>query len=401
MILLLILFLSICVSFEYWLKLRQAIQEFPKIVSLSTAEKNFSSLDQFPKVSVIIPAYNEAENIEDCVKTILLNTALPPEKFEVWVVDDQSSDRTLAILQMLQQQGDPRLHVIAGSSRPQDRLWLGKSWACQQAANQANGEYLIFIDADVRVKPEAISLIVKTALDQKVDFITCVPQIVSGSLVEWLVQPLMYINVLVSFNSEVVKNPKTRTAYALGPFLMFHASAYHQVGTHQGVSDQIAEDVAFARRIKSQGFYSRSILAPNLLSLRMYRNWQMLWEGWTKNLYVGAQRNVGLMLMLAFVMLTIYTIPWLGLGIALFQTMQTPGLLPQITIGLAALAILLQYRIRNQGSKALGTLSTYWWLQGISGILIASLAIASVVKAETGWGWTWRGRRLSAAKKAG
>lgn len=401
MILLLILLLSICVSFEYWLKLNKAVQSFPKIISPSAVEKNSLALDQFPKVSVIIPAYNEVENIEACVKSVLLNTALPPEKFEVWVVDDQSSDRTLAILQALEQQNDPRLHVISGLPRPQDRLWLGKNWPCQQAASQANGDYLIFIDADVRVKPGAIVSIVQTAVDQQLDFITCIPQIVSGSLIEWLVQPLMYINVLISFDAAAVKNPKTKTAYALGPFLLFQASVYHEVGTHQAVSDQVAEDVAFARKIKSHGFYSCSILAPNLLSLRMYRSWQTLWEGWTKVLYVGAQRNIGLMLMLAFVMLLVYTVPWIGLGLALLQTIQTSTLLPRIAIGLAALAILLQYGIRSQGSKALGTLSTYWWLHGVSGILIASLAIASIVKTETGWGWTWRGRSLAAAKKAG
>lgn len=398
----LILLTSVFVSVAYWLNLDQAIKELPRIGLPDSDEKNSLFLEQFPQVSIIVPAYNEAENIQECIESILLNTKLPPDKLEVWVVDDQSSDRTPAILQTCQQQqNDPRLHVITGLPRPNDRLWLGKNWACQQGASQASGDYLIFIDADVRVKPGAIVAIVQTAIDHQLDFITCIPQIVSGSLIEWLVQPLMYINVLISFNSAVVKNPKTKPAYALGPFLLFQASVYHQVGTHQGVSDEVAEDVAFARKIKSQGFYSCSILTPNLLSLRMYRNWQMLWEGWTKVLYVGAQRNVGLMVMLAVVMLLVYTVPWLGLGLALIQMIQTPGLLAQIAIGLATVAIFLQYGIRNQGSKALGTLSNYWWLHGVSGILIASLAIASIVKAETGWGWTWRGRHLTTAKKEG
>jgi len=393
-----ILLTSVSVSIAYWLELNKAVKELPRIVLPDSDKKNSLSMEQFPQVSVIVPAYNEAENIQECIESILLNTALPPNKLEVWVVDDQSSDRTLDILQTLQQQGDPRLHVIAGLPRPNDRLWLGKNWACQQAVEKATGDYFLFIDADVRVKPGALVAIVQTAVEQSLDFVTCIPQIVSGSLAEWLVQPLMYINVLVSFNAIAVKNPKTKTAYALGPFLLFRSSVYWQVGGHQGVSHEVAEDVAFARKLKHQGFYSRSILAPNLLSLRMYRTWQALWEGWTKVLYVGANRSILMMLLLVLVMLLLYTFPWISLGVAFLQTVHTPNLFSTLTIALAGVAIWLQYGMRKQGSQALGTSTTYWWLQGVGGFLIASLAIASVIKTETGWGWTWRGRSLATTK---
>jgi len=397
-IIVLILLISIFVSIGYWLSLERAIKELPRIVLPDNDKQDPLLIELFPHVSIIVPAYNEAENIQECIESILLNTTLPPDKLEVWVVDDQSSDLTLDILQTLQRQGDPRLQVVSGLSRPTDRLWLGKNWACQQAAEKATGDYFIFIDADVRLKSGAIVAIVQTAVEQSVDFITCIPQIVSGSLVEWLVQPLMYINVLVSFNSAVVKDPKTKTAYALGPFLLFRSSVYWQVGGHQGVCHEVAEDVAFARTLKHQGFDSRSILGPNLLSLRMYRTWQSLWEGWTKVLYVGAHRSILMMLVLTTVMLLVYTVPWLMLGVALLQAVHTPNVFSTVAIALAGLAILLQYSIRKQGSQALGTLTTYWWLQGVGGFLIASLAIASVIKTETGWGWTWRGRRLAATR---
>lgn len=398
MIIILVLLISTFVSIGYWSSLNQAIKEFPRIALPDSSKEPPLFIEQFPRISIIVPAYNEAENIQECIESILLNTALPPDKLEVWVVDDQSTDQTLDILQALQQQGDLRLHVVSGLSRPNDPVWLGKNWACQQAAEKATGDYFIFIDADVRLKSGAIVAIVQTAVEHSVDFITCIPQIVSGSLTEWLVQPLMYINVLVSFNSAVVKDPKTKTAYALGPFLLFRSSVYWQVGGHQGVCHEVAEDVAFARKLKHQGVNSRSILGPNLLSLRMYRTWQSLWEGWTKVLYVGAHRSILMMLLLTTVMLLVYTVPWIMLGVALLQTVYTPNVFSTIAIALAGLTILLQYGIRKQGSQALGTLTTYWWLQGVGGCLIASLAIASVIKTQTGWGWTWRGRRLAATK---
>lgn len=130
----------------------------------------------------------------------------------------------------------------------------------------------------------------------------------------------------------------------------------------------------------------------------MYRSWAALWEGWTKVLYVGLQQSIPLMLLLVIVMLLIYTLPWIGFAIAVYQ-MRYPSLLHLIEVGLAGLAILLQYEIRRTGAQALGTSTQYWWLQSVGGWLIAVLAIASIIKTETGWGWTWRGRKLVVSKR--
>lgn len=388
-----ILLASVFTSIGYLVNVHQAVRQLPRIDS---AEK----LPNIPRVSVIIPAYNEEENIAECIDSVLSSTQLPTELLEVWVVDDQSIDRTPEILQTLQAKlADTRLKLLCGRSRPDDQIWIGKNWACHQGAAQANGEFLLFIDADVRLKLNAISAVIQTALDQQLDFLTCVPTIVCGSLIEWLVQPLMFINLIVTFNADVVKDPKTKTTYALGPFLLFRASTYYSVGGHKGVADCVAEDVAFARKIKHHGFKSLQFLGANLASLRMYRTWPALWEGWTKVLYVGSQRSVPLMLFLVMVMLLIYTIPWIGFAIAIYQNLLYPSLIHFVEVGLAGGAILFQYRIRRTGSQALGTSTNYWWLQSVGGWLIAVLAIASIIKTETGWGWTWRGRKLAVSEK--
>ena len=99
------------------------------------------------------------------------------------------------------------------------------------------------------------------------------------------------------------------------------------------------------------------------------------------------------MLYLAFVMLIIYSIPWLGLVIILGKNLaigwETIDLL---SIGMALIAIILQYKLRKLAAKAFHSPSKYWWLHGLGGLLVAVMAIASVIKTETGWGWTWRGR---------
>lgn len=396
MVILLVLFLSLLSLIIYLHSLRRAIVEIPQLCSSKDILSENSLNSEFPKVSVIVPAYNEADNIQDCVMSILDSTSLLADEFEIWVVDDQSTDNTLRILNTLKENlSDSRLKILPGEPRPAEQVWTGKNWACTQAAKRAFGEFLLFIDADVRLKPGAIETVVQAAELKQIDLLNCIPAVVCGSLVEWLVQPLMFINLLVSLNSVVVKHPKTKTAFAAGSFILFQRSSYEKIGGHQAVASYVAEDVALARRIKDSGLKLRHFLGANLAKLRMYRSWASLWEGWTKVLYLGAQRNLWLMLSLALLMLDIYLIPWLVLVIIVSKSFligwKTVDLL---AICLALIAIHLQYKLRTLAAQAFYSSPKYWWLHGLGGLLVAVIAIASVIKTETGWGWTWRGRAL-------
>jgi glycosyltransferase involved in cell wall biosynthesis len=397
MILLITLSLALIGLVSYRAKLKQAVTD---ICQLSPGKEvffdHYSSSLRLPSISIIVPAYNEVDNIQNCIVAILNSTSLSNEKLEVWVVDDQSTDETLIILQTLQQDlKDPRLKLISGLPRPEKQVWTGKNWACAQAAECARGDFLLFIDADVRLKPGAIEAATQTAIAENIDLLNCLPAIVCGSLVEWLVQPLMFINLLISLNDKVVKDPKTDTAYAAGPFMLFRCSAYEAIGGHQAVSSQVAEDVALARLIKRNGLKLGYRLGAKIATLRMYRSWATLWEGWTKVLYVGAQRNLLMMILLAMAMLIIYSIPWLGLILIVGKSLTT-GLatIDLLSIGITLIAIILQYKLRTLAEKAFHSPPKYWWLHGFGGLLVAIMAIVSVIKTETGWGWTWRGRSL-------
>jgi glycosyltransferase involved in cell wall biosynthesis len=380
----------------YLTQLQTAVCEIQQLTPPQEIIAGDVSNVEFPSISVIVPAYNEADNIQACITSILNSSKLTAPQLEVWVVDDGSTDETLTIIQTLRQHlSDSRLKIITGLPRPDKQVWKGKNWACVQAAERAEGEFFLFIDADVRLQPGAIEAAVQIAASEHIDLLNCIPSVVCGSLSEWLVQPLIFINLLISLNSTAVKNPKTATAFAAGPLMLFRRSAYEQVGGHRGVADQVAEDVALARRIKQQGLNLKYFLGANIASLRMYRCWVTLWEGWTKVLYVGAQRNPLIMLLLATLMVSLYAVPWLELIILLLKYPFTGWvLLDFVVITIALVAIWLQYRVRSLLLKALQCPTKYWWLNGLGGILVAIIAIASVIKTETGWGWTWRGRSL-------
>ena len=393
MILVLIIF-SLTVIVIYRSKLRHSLAEAPQLYPVESAISQ--SERQFPSISVIIPAYNEADNIQECVTAVLESTHLADTQLDVWVVDDQSTDETLAIAQSLQQNlGDPRLKVLVGQPRPTDEIWVGKNWACTQAVRQAKGELLLFIDADVRLKPMAIEAAIEEQAREETDLLTVAPAIVCECLAEWLVQPLMFNHLAVCFDFAAVNDPKSDAAFAAGPFMLFRRSAYEKLGGHQAVAGAVVEDVELARRVKAAGMKLRYVLGSDFAAARMYRSWGAIWEGWTKNLYIGANRNWWLMVYMALIMLLVYSIPWLGLAVVLYKSfVGTLGLLDYLTVAIAGVGIILQYDLRRLGGKVSQTQPRYWWLSGVGGVLMAAIALASFIKTETGWGWTWRGRSL-------
>ncbi|MEG3989554.1 glycosyltransferase family 2 protein [Microcoleus sp. S28C3] len=409
MILLTLLIFSLIVSRAYTKNLRRSVKNAPRTDRIS-ARLSPGRAAQFPKVSVIVPAYNEAENIRDCAIAILESTPLSVDNLEVLIVDDRSTDDTLAIGQTLQQQlNDPRLKILAGQPRPASQYWAGKNWACTQAVQVATGDFLLFIDADVRLKPGAIETAIATAETEKIDLLTCMPALVCECFAEWLVQPIMFNHLAVCYDFTAVNEPTTDSAFAGGPFMLFRRSAYEKIGGHEAVAGEIVEDVELARRIKRAalklGLYSGS----NLASVRMYRSWNALWEGWTKNLYLGANRSWGLMVYMAAIMLFLYPMPWLALAILLangdfaeilaisnYQLPITNYQLPitLLTICLSVIVIWQHYNLRRLGAEISDCPTKYWWLGGLGGGLVAAIAIGSAIKTETGWGWTWRGRIL-------
>lgn len=347
-------------------------------------------------VSVVIPAYNEALNVRECLLSVLNSTTLTYPQLEVWLVDDQSTDHTLAIAQTLQRElNDPRLQVLAGADRPVGETWVGKNWACARAAEKANGEFLLFLDADTRLLPGAIEASVQRAIAENSGLLSCGPALICGCLAEWLVQPLMISIIQVGFDFAQVNDPQSPVAFAAGPFMLFRRTAYDQIGGHRAVADQVVEDVELSRRIKQNGLTLKFLSGAQFVTVRMYQTARALWEGWTKNLYLGSQRSLRGTLGLAVIMLWFCTLPWIALILSLISLVLngSTGLNWSLLV-LSAVAIAEQFNLRRVQVQRSQIPMNYWWLTGLGGLTIAAIAVASIIKTETGWGWTWRGRAL-------
>lgn len=386
-----ILLVSIVAISDFYRRFLRSIRQAPYLEALAEIP------DTLPTISVIIPAYNEAVNIGACMKAVLANRLPDASLLQLIVADDESTDKTKALADSVAQE-DERVTVMTVPPRPETLSWRGKNWACTCALEKATGEYLLFIDTDVRVAEDAIARALSEAKKHKSDLLSCAPAIVCGCFSEWIVQPIMANLIAIGFDFEAVNDAaRPDVALAAGPFMLFLREAYDKIGGHEAVAADPVEDLALAALIKEQDLSLRYVLGLDVSTVRMYRSFGDLWEGWTKNYYLGADRNALLTVVSAAAVFLIFVMPWLGffVGIVAVLTKAVAGSLAVALLVLAAVAVSLQVTLRQIAANVIGLPVRYLWLGWLGGAVVSGIAIASMVKVETGWGWTWRGRSLA------
>ena len=354
---------------------------------------------------VVVPTYNESANIEGCLRALLASDP-PCGHWQVLVADDGSSDDTIrkaeAVIAELATPTSapvplPAAQVLRCGPRPAGERWCGKNWPCSEAARQRPPAtphgWILFVDADVSVDPGALRAALQDAKQQGSDLLSLAPRLACGCLAEWLVQPIVAFLLTLGFPTDRTNDPTDPSAFAAGPFMLFRRSAYDAIGGHRAVAAEVVEDMALARAIKGQGFRLRYLLALDLVSLRMYRDFAGLWEGWTKNWYLGLQGNGALVLASGVVTLLLFSGPWLLLALAGIDSLREGKLSPLLAPAAAGIALHLALRLWEQQRVLLP--ARHWWLAGLGGGLIAAITLASIWKTTTGRGWTWRGRSLA------
>jgi chlorobactene glucosyltransferase len=242
-----------------------------------------------PLISVCIPARNEERNIRPCVEAVL---AQDYPNFEVIVLDDRSIDSTPVILADMASR-DLHLRSISGSDLPKG--WAGKPHALHQASAVARGEWLCFIDADTFLSPATLSSCYANALETQADMFTIMTFQILGTFWEKVVMPLVMTGLSAGFSPRKVNDPKRKDAIANGQFILIKRTVYDAIGGHESVKGSIVEDKAIAEQVKWNGY--RLIVADGMkmAHTRMYTSLPEMWEGWTKNIYLGLRDQPSLM----------------------------------------------------------------------------------------------------------
>lgn len=300
-----------------------------------------------PFVSVLIPARNEAERIEDAVRSALDSH---PEVLEVLVCDDQSTDETASIVRRLSE-GDDRVRLVSGDPLPPG--WVGKPHACAQLAARARGEVLLFLDADVVLEARAVGALC-TLLEgpSGARVITAVPRQITGGFFERLILPLLlltYCSWLPLRLVELGRSPKTVAAN--GQILMIRRADEAALSGFSTVRAELVDDMAFCRHAKRSGYRVCFVDGTELARCRMYRSAQEVWHGFSKNLFEGLGSSVLTLSFTLSLYLGCWVLPYWGLlGAILGQsTWWGPGLLGVALCVLSRFMLAVRYRQPFEG----------------------------------------------------
>jgi len=237
-----------------------------------------------PAISIVIPARNEEAAIG-----ATLDAALRQDypRFEVIVVDDGSTDGTAA--EIARRAGDPRLLAIAGAPLPAG--WLGKPHALFQGAKRASGDFLLFMDADVRLAPEALRDAMACCRERGLDHLALFPGFERRGFWEEVLMPLLGVTFYMFFPSFLARLPRTGAAFGSGAFNLVRAAAYRAIGGHRLLARSVVDDVRLAMEIKAAGFRSALALGDRQVRLRMYHGRREIVLGFTKNLHSALART--------------------------------------------------------------------------------------------------------------
>lgn len=269
-----ILWLFFVVIFEYRLINILLSQKYFKRISSQMQEEK-------PFLSIIVPARNEEVNIVVCLRA-LLEQNYPHERYEIIVVNDNSTDATQTIVEKFAQE-HPIIKLVNAPALPKD--WAGKNHACYNGYLHAKGEYLCFTDADTLAGKTLLQNCVNFALHEKTDLLSFSPMQSVVSTQEKLTLPGVFLCIAGAFNINTVNDPHSQRAIANGQFLMFKRTGYEAIGTHKVLQNEINDDITFAKIIKDHGFrLFLSIGTKEQFSARMYHSAASAWRGFSKNL---------------------------------------------------------------------------------------------------------------------
>jgi cellulose synthase/poly-beta-1,6-N-acetylglucosamine synthase-like glycosyltransferase len=288
-------------------------------------------------VSIIVPARNEEESIEQALHTLL---TLDYDNYEVIAVNDRSTDRTGEIMERvagslqsrkLQRQNPPvspengetsvghplvtsRLRVVHHRELPAG--WLGKTHAMWTATNLATGEWLLFTDADVMFKPESLRRALAYAEAEKADHVVVFPRMIMKQPGEYMMIAFFQTMFMFGHRPWKVADPKARDHMGVGAFNLVRRSVYDAVGTYERLRMEVVDDMKLGKVVKNAGFAQRNVFGADLISVRWAKGAMGVVDNLTKNFFAVLSFQWWRTLLSALALAFINLGPFLGLWLA-------------------------------------------------------------------------------------
>ncbi|MDG2470330.1 MAG: glycosyltransferase [Pirellulaceae bacterium] len=329
-------------------------------------------------VSVLVPARNEEAGI---TKTLTHLLASDYQALEIIVLDDHSEDLTAELVKDFAR-ADSRVKIRHSDELPAG--WCGKQFACWQLSKAATGRYLLFLDADVRIHPDAISKTVSQFVDGNSNLISCFPKQETGSLLERLLIPLIHF-VLLGFLSIRQMRIRSEPAFAAGcgQFFFTDRESYLAAGGHKEIRGSLHDGIQLPRTYRTAGLRTDIFDGGDLATVRMYSNAREVWGGLQKN----ASEGLGHPRLIVPVSLLLFIgqiLPFLAIGFS--------HLLSTVGFYIFLAAALVSWLPRFVGTIRFSQSWIGALLHPLGVLLLLMIQWTALIKLMQGKGGNWKGR---------
>jgi len=352
-----------------------------RIPDISHAEWDQNPASPVPRLSIIVPARNEEENI---AKTLSQLLELDYPNYEIIAVDDRSTDRTGEVMDSVAAGANASrlLKVIHIETLPAG--WLGKAHAMWKAAAQASGDWLLFTDADVLFKPESVRRALVYAETERADHLVVFPRMIMKSAGEKMM--IAFFQTLFVFGHRPwrVADPKTKDHIGVGAFNLIRRSVYEAIGTYQTVRFEIVDDMKLGKVVKESGYAQRNVFGDDLITVRWAKGAMGVVNNLTKNSFAILSFQWWRVLLSVAALLFLNLFPFIGVVSA-----HGWARLPY------AVALFSMFSIYVGMSWRSSIPPYYFLLHPVSTILFAYTMLRSMLLALWRGGVIWRGTKYS------
>ncbi|HVR23372.1 MAG TPA: glycosyltransferase family 2 protein [Candidatus Polarisedimenticolia bacterium] len=333
-----------------------------------------------PRVSIIVPARNEEEDIELSLTRLL---ELDYDNYEVIAVNDRSTDRTGEIMERVVENRvltSGRLRVIHHQNLPAG--WLGKTHAMWTATNEATGDWLLFTDADVLFKPDSVRRALAYAEAEKADHVVLFPRISMKQPGEYMMIAFFQTMFVFGHRPWKVADPKSRDHMGVGAFNLIRQGVYEVVGTYKALRMEVLDDMKLGKVVKNAGYAQRNVFGGDLISIRWANGAMGVVNNLTKNFFAVLSFQWPRTLISAFGLAFLNLMPFLGACLA-----HGWARLPY------AVALGSMFSIYLGMSLRTGVPAYYFLLHPVSTALFIYTLLRSMSHALWNDGIIWRGTR--------
>ena len=330
-------------------------------------------------VSILIPARDEAQNLPALFESLRDQTNVE----EILVYDDHSTDGTPDLVTEWSSR-DPRIRLVSPLPLPAD--WGGKPFACHTLAEKAGSEWLLFLDADARLKPNAVVRILNDARKRNVTLLACWPGLIAESIWEKMFMPMLNFSVFTLFPAPLsLERQQPSLGLAHGACLLLRREDYLAIGGHSRVRKELFEDTILARVWRESGRPGICLDGQDVIQTRMYDSLPGIWQGFEKIFYPAFRSDRNFWFFLLFHLL-LFLLPFLLVPVLI--VVRQP-FLPWLACALMVLSMRLALAFRFRQSL--------WPIlfHPVAEATLLVLGCSSRHRYRSGRGVTWKGRAYS------